>query len=137
MAKVNVAVPLPALPVVTAVAVSRRSACVRTVPHDWLELFDDVRSCVVVAMVAELHRLAPSGDAAVGRTVMPNVALAPVASVAREHVTFAGPADPTAGVVHDHPAVGENERKVTPAGMASVIVTLFASLGPLFAATIE
>lgn len=104
MTKVNVAVPLPALPLVTADAATERSATARTVPQACELLLPDRGSDVVAETEAVLQSELPSGVAAVDRSVSAKVALAPAARLAVVHVTVAGPGVPAAGLTHVHPA---------------------------------
>src|SRR2546423_126437 len=77
--------------------------------------------------------VAPLANASAAAVTLPG-AVAPAASVARLAVTV--PVSPAAGVVRVNagPLSWVKDANVVFAGMASVIVTLRASLGPAFAA---
>src|SRR2546423_463381 len=91
-------------------------------------------SLVSLEMVTVLLMIVPSGVSLFALTTRVNVAVAPAASVARLAVTV--PVSPAAGVVRVNagPLSWVKDANVVFAGMASVIVTLRASLGPAFAA---
>jgi hypothetical protein len=130
--RVNVAVPLPGLPVVAALCVSERSASVRIVPHACDELLLEMGSVVVDPTDAVLHRSPPAVAPAPRRTVSVKLAVAPEARLAIEQLTPTGPAVPTDGLAHDQPTGEVSDWNVVPAGMVSVTETAEALLRPLF-----
>src|SRR2546423_1145685 len=91
-------------------------------------------SLVSLDTLAVLLITVPAGVSALTFTTRMNVALAPLANVSRLAVTV--PVSPAAGVVRVNagPLSWVKDANVVFAGMASVIVTLRASLGPAFAA---
>jgi len=93
-------------------------------------LFALFGSDVGVATVAVLLTAVPADVAGSTTTSSANVATAPAAigDVEQTIVPFV----PAGGVVHDQPAGTESAVNRSGAGSTSVIVTLAASLGPLF-----
>ena len=93
-------------------------------------LFDVSGSGVVLVTDAEFAMIDPFGIAALVLKTNVSVALLSAARVADVHVIV--PLPPTDGVVQFHPAGAVAETKVVLAGMVSVIVRLWAGLGPRF-----
>jgi hypothetical protein len=97
-------------------------------------LFALFGSAVGVVTVAVLLMAVPADVAGSTTTSSANVATAPVAIGVVEQTIV--PFVPAGGVVHDQPACAESAVNRSGAGSTSVIVTLAASLGPLFVTTI-
>ena len=112
--------------------VTERSARAMTAVVAVAELFPAHGSKVSLVAVAVLLSVVPFGVLAFTLTTSLNVAVAPAPNV--EIVQLTVPVPPTAGAeqLKAGPLVGANERNVVLAGVASVIETLTASLGPKF-----
>jgi hypothetical protein len=93
-------------------------------------LFALFGSEVGVVTVAALLMAVPADVAGATTTSSANVATAPTAIGVVEQTIV--PFVPAGGVVHDQPVGAASAVKRSGAGSTSVIVTLAASLGPLF-----
>src|ERR1700730_8210303 len=117
---------------VLVTARSADGACVATVVVAVAVSLSRLDSNVVVTANAVFVRTKPSGSAGSTWTTNVKTSAAPAVSEGMLQVTF--PAAPTAGRVQAQPAGDARETNVEPPGRASVMLTFWASDGPVLAA---
>src|SRR5262245_45566946 len=130
MTYVRLPAPEPATTLAGPVLVTTRSTSVSTVVVVVAVLLPGVGSVAAEPAVAVLVIVEPSAALELRWTMIEKTADSPLAAV--PFVKVIVPVPPTAGVVLVQPAGAAAETNVVPAGITSVIVTVWASLAPLF-----